>query len=142
MCVYNTYRGGYEIIMFLEAVLTILAYVVATWYRTTRPSYIASILSGLLVARCGFLMHMGNHRGQSVHLWLNCIAGFAMSFVGGCHSAWQMEHQVFYFYLFFILLYLNEFLHPKGLISKFYFDHVYILYALSASETGRNGPYL
>lgn len=82
----------------LEAVVLVLLFLTAWYFRVygggLGTSYLAAALGGLIVARIGFVMHIGNHaavgrRGAGI-----ASVGTLMDFVGGSSLVWQASHQV------------------------------------------------
>lgn len=90
----NLPKYGNEGLALLELLLTMCVYMVSLWYRATHVNYFVAVFTGIMMARMGFLMHAGNHCGQSKKKWLNRVAGLQMSLVGSNHVVWSYEHQV------------------------------------------------
>lgn len=78
----------------LEAIVTLLLYIVATYYVSFKGSYASCVILGLLTGRMGFVMHSGNHCSVSNIPIVNRLVGTFMDVVGSSHYIWGFEHQV------------------------------------------------
>jgi len=87
-------RHFYEWITLGETGITFLLYCIAYYYLLRYNSYPAASLLGILTARFGFLMHMGNHAATSKSSKINERYGLLMDFIGSNHFIWSFEHQV------------------------------------------------
>jgi len=87
-------RHAFQLINQIEAVLTLTAYCIATYYKSFECSYIAAICLGVIMARMGFLMHSGNHCSISSNSYWNRFVGLFMDIIGSSHYTWTYEHQI------------------------------------------------
>jgi fatty acid desaturase len=87
-------RHAFQIINQVEALLTLIAYCVATYYKSFKCSYLATICLGVIMARMGFLMHSGNHCAISSNSYWNRFVGLFMDIIGSSHYTWTYEHQI------------------------------------------------
>jgi len=78
----------------IESVVTLLLFLVSTYYCCVVGSVVGAVVLGVLTARMGFLMHTGNHCASSSLVWLNASIGFFMNVIGSSHLIWRHEHQV------------------------------------------------
>lgn len=78
----------------IEAVLTLVIYFLATYYKNFMRSYFAAMVLGVITARMGFLMHSGNHCGISSNQYWNRFVGLFMDIIGSSHYTWIYEHQI------------------------------------------------
>jgi len=83
-----------EVISIGEWLGLIAAYAVLYYYGVIYQNYFAAALLGLVVARFGFLMHMGLHAGFSRSPLMNRLCGYSMDFIGSNSTVWTYEHQV------------------------------------------------
>lgn len=92
----NNYGGrhGFQIVNQIEAILTLTAYCIATYYKSFQGSYFAAIWLGVIMARMGFLMHSGNHCAISSNSYWNRFVGLFMDIIGSSHYTWTYEHQI------------------------------------------------
>jgi linoleoyl-CoA desaturase len=87
-------RHAFQIVNQIEAVLTLTAYCIATYYKSFKCSYLAAICLGVIMARMGFLMHSGNHCAISSNSYWNRFVGLFMDIIGSSHYTWTYEHQI------------------------------------------------
>jgi len=87
-------RHQFESWAWLEMILTLVAFFVLAYFKTTKASIVAAALGGLVTGRIGFLMHSGNHGSLSRRAWGNKILGMSMYLAGGSHTVWRNEHQI------------------------------------------------
>eukprot|EP00455_Lapot_gusevi_P026071 TRINITY_DN274_c0_g1_i1.p1 TRINITY_DN274_c0_g1~~TRINITY_DN274_c0_g1_i1.p1 ORF type:complete len:460 (-),score=141.01 TRINITY_DN274_c0_g1_i1:100-1449(-) len=80
----------------LELVLTLAVAVVSYILSAKYKSVMGAFVLGLVYARLGFLMHMGNHAGAASRSfsWLNKIHGACMDLIGGSSNIWMFDHNV------------------------------------------------
>lgn len=77
----------------LEVVVTLGLYLWTCYYKM-HGSIAAALFLGVLTARLGFLMHMGNHAATSKTPFINDCIGYTMDFIGGSSLNWQFDHQI------------------------------------------------
>ncbi|CAF0893205.1 unnamed protein product [Rotaria sordida] len=87
-------RHGFQWICQIEAILTLILYCIATYYKSFKYNYLAAVCLGIIMARMGFLMHSGNHCGISSNRYWNRFVGFFMDIIGSSHYTWNYEHQI------------------------------------------------
>jgi len=87
-------RHAFQMINQIEAILTLTAYCIATYYKSFECSYFAAICLGVIMARMGFLMHSGNHCAISSNSYWNRFVGLFMDIIGSSHYTWTYEHQI------------------------------------------------
>jgi len=86
-------RYGSSIIIF-EALLTFLAYLYSSYMVSIHASVFWAVVMGLVMGRCGFLMHTGNHCGGTRSVTFNNLMGSFMDLIGSSSMVWMHEHQV------------------------------------------------
>jgi fatty acid desaturase len=91
---YSGGRHAFQWINQVEAMLTLMAYCIATYYKSFKYSYLAAICLGVIMARMGFLMHSGNHCAISSNSYWNRFVGLFMDIIGSSHYTWTYEHQI------------------------------------------------
>jgi len=78
----------------IEAVIVVILAFVAWYFRAFHASYIAAVVSGVLMGRLGFLMHSGNHSAVGRRTRANRMVGGLMEFAGASSIIWQYAHNV------------------------------------------------
>jgi len=77
-----------------ETGLMLIVFAIAWYFRAFEGSYLAAIVSGLMLGRLGFLMHTGNHCATTRSSWGNHLLGLLMDVAGGSSRVWRVDHQV------------------------------------------------
>lgn len=81
-----------------ESVVLVLLFLTAWYVRvdggSLGTSYLAAVIGGVMVARLGFVMHIGNHAAVGRRGFGVQSVGTLMDFVGGSSLVWQASHQV------------------------------------------------
>lgn len=77
----------------LEAVVLVLLFTAAWFFRVFEGSYLAAVIGGVLMARMGFVMHSGNHAAFSHRSRFNAFGGALMDYIGGSSLVWKVDHQ-------------------------------------------------
>ena len=92
----NLSYHSYQLHTLLEIYFTFLLYIIFSLQVVLLPNWCwtFSILSGLFMARLGFIMHSGNHAAISDFVFLNQLAGKLMNLIGGSTLIWLHEHQI------------------------------------------------
>jgi len=84
----------YDTIYAIESIVTLLCYLIGTYYVSFHGSWIACILLGVVTGRMGFIMHSGGHCGTSKTVWFNRFTAHFMDLIGSSTMIWGYEHQV------------------------------------------------
>lgn len=87
-------RHFYEAISVGEVALTVFLYLYSTIQVSMEGSYWWALFVGVLTARLGFFMHMGNHRAISSNKHVNSVIEKVMDLIGGSSKIWTHEHAI------------------------------------------------
>ena len=87
-------RHFFEFISVTEVFATIALYLYGSFAVAYQGSYFWALMVGLLTARLGFFMHMGNHRAMSSNKYINVVIEKVMDLIGGSSKIWTHEHAV------------------------------------------------
>ena len=87
-------RHSFELLHLVEFMVTIGLYLVCSANCILDDSLLWPVLSGIVIARIGFMQHTGNHSAASVYSYINEWVGKSMNWIGGNQVVWRHEHQI------------------------------------------------
>jgi fatty acid desaturase/predicted heme/steroid binding protein len=78
----------------IEAFATVAVWALCVYMAYFKASYVFAVFLGIIIARLGFLMHMGNHSASAHSPVINEFVGRLMDFAGSSSLLWSHEHQI------------------------------------------------